>query len=85
MGKPAKNVNQYTASAGGLTSCYSVCSFISLTCFKSQDFVATEYIEPYIVRKLEMVLVGLLKRLTDHASFKLQNLFTVSIFSKNTH
>lgn len=84
MGKPAKNVNHYIASAGGLSSCYFVCSFISLTCFKSQYFVTTEYIEPYI-RKLEMVLVGLLKRLTDHASFKLQNLFTVSIFSKNTH
>ena len=48
-------------------------------------FVTTEYIEPYIVRKLEMVLIGMLKRLTDHASFKLQNLFNVSIFSKNTH
>lgn len=84
MLKPAQNVSQYVASAGGFNS-YFLCSFIALTCFKNQYFVITEYVEPYIVRKLEMALVGLLKRLTDHTSFKLQNLFTVSIFSKNTN
>lgn len=66
------------------SSCYFLHSFIAFICIKKKCFVITEYKEPYIVRILEMVLTGMLERLTDHASFKLWNLFTVLIFSKNT-
>lgn len=48
-------------------------------------FHLQEHFKPDVVRKLEMVLISLLKRLIDHASFKPQNHFAISIFSKNTH